>query len=118
MCSRRLTHYEQPSLAQPRGVRSALHTGHAFGVGVDVEIVAAREADQRDAGLMREIDGERRRRRNRDDDADPGEPGLLYYVERDAPADGKRVWRVLRRGQQQGANALVHRVVAADIFRG
>src|SRR3954469_23368008 len=102
--------------AEPLNLCSGLHTANAAGVRVDVQTIAASEANQGDAGFMRQVDRERGGRRHGDDDGDAAEPGLLDDLERDASADRQRMRDVLRRRQQQGPNRLVDGIVPADVF--
>ena len=86
-------------------------------MGVDVEPAVAREPEQSNASILREVDRQARGRRDGADQADTCQPGLLNDLERRAPAHGQRV-----RGdrqpivEQHRADHLVHGVMAADVF--
>ena len=58
-----------------------------MGSGVDVHRRAAQETDQGEAGLLRQVDGERGRRGDGGEQRDTGQHGLLDQLERGAAAD-------------------------------
>ena len=86
-------------------------------VGVDVEAVAAQEADERHAEPVRGLDREVRRSRDRGDDRDAGDGRLLDDLEADPAADHEdpAVERH-RLGQDLRPDQLVERVVPADVL--
>src|SRR5512135_1726944 len=61
--------------------------GHTLGMRVDVEILAAKKSDQRDAALPGKIDRQARRRGHGRDHRDAGNERLLHDLERRASAD-------------------------------
>ena len=58
-------------------------------LGVDVHPAAADEAAERDAAIAGELDRERRRRADRDEDRAPGDGRLLHELEREPAADAQ-----------------------------
>ena len=68
------------------GRRSALD---APWLGVDVHAAAANEAAQRDAAVRCELDRERRRRADRDEERAAGDGCLLHELEREPAADAE-----------------------------
>ena len=63
---------------------------HALGARVDVDAAAAREAAERHAAVGGELDGQRRRRADADEDRRAGDGGLLHELEREPPADAQQ----------------------------
>ena len=93
--------------------------GDALRPRVDVHAAVADEAAQRDAAVRGELDGERRRRADRDDDRAARDGSLLHELEREPPADTEHV--LAKRQQtveERPSDHLVHRVVTADVLAG
>ena len=86
-------------------------------VGVDVEAVAAQEADERHAEPVGCLDREVRRGRDRGDDRDAGDRRLLDDLEADPAADHQDpVVERHRLREDLRADQLVERVVPADVL--
>ena len=84
---------------------------------VDVDGAAADEAAERDAAVGGEVDGEARRRADRDENRATGDGGLLDELEREPPADAEHVLGERQQPLPKGpADDLVHRVVPADVL--
>src|SRR5215207_1671719 len=92
--------------------------GDAGGARIHVHAtVSAREAAQRHAAVRGQLDRERARGADADEDRGAGDGGLLHELERQAAAHAEDA--VVQRQQpveQGAADDLVHRVVAADVL--
>ena len=86
-------------------------------MGVDVEARPAHEADQRLAEPLRGIDREVRRRRDRGEDRNAGDGGLLHDLEAHPAADEEdSIAQREHAGQELRADELVQGVVPADVL--
>src|SRR5215469_9775381 len=89
----------------------------ALGPRVDVEALAAHEAEERDARLSRRLDGEAGRRAHRGDDREAGQGGLLEELEAGATAQHEdTVAQRQSTVHQRGADELVDGVVTSHVL--
>ena len=77
------------ALAGAADEQHSRQTDDAPRLGVDVQPPVADEAAERDAAVARELDGERRRRADGDEDRAAGDRRLLDELERQAAADAE-----------------------------
>src|ERR1700729_777824 len=90
-----------------------------LGPRVDVDLPAPREAAQRHPTVGRELDRQRTRRADADQDRSPRDRGLLDELEREPAADAQQVISERHEPIEQcAADHLVHRVVAPDVLAG
>ena len=84
---------------------------------VDGAAAVADEAHERDAPVVRQLDGERRRGADGDEDRAAGDCRLLDELEREPAADAEdRFGERHEPLAERPAEHLVHRVVAADVL--
>src|SRR5262249_59384497 len=62
-------------------------------LAVDVHTAGPSEAAEGEPAVLRELDGQRRRRAHRDDDRTPRDRRLLHELEREAAADAEDLVR-------------------------
>src|SRR5690348_12529163 len=111
MTARMATSWSRPILCPPS------EAGDPFGARVDVEPVAAEEADEGHAQPPPDLDRQVRRRGHGAQDREPGDGRLLRDLERDPTRheqDPVVQWQAP--GQELGPDELVERVVAADVL--
>ena len=102
---------------RPRSRRSDPQPSDAPRLGVDVERAVADEAAERDPAVGCELDGERRRRADGDEQRAAGDGRLLDELEREAAADAEeRAGERQQPVEERAADDLVERVVAADVL--
>ena len=87
------------------------------GSRVDVRAAVADEAGEGDAAVLGELDRERRRSPDCDDDRTAGDRSLLHELEREPPAHAEDVIAKRQETVEEGpSDHLVHRVVTADVL--